>query len=87
MHDWPDDECVTTLERIRRPARPAATVLVIENVIAEDRPDPRGRTLDIVMLAVTGRRERTASELGILFERAGRVAQTAGPMRFEATAA
>jgi hypothetical protein len=85
MHDWPDDQCVTILERIRRAARRAATVLVIENVIAEDRADPRGRTLDVVMLAVTGGRERTASELGVLFERAGlengRVVPTAGPLR------
>ena len=76
---------MTILERIRRAARPSATVLVIENVIAENRADPRGRTLDIVMLAVTGGRERTASELGVLFERAGlkgrRVLQTGGPLR------
>ena len=85
LHDWPDDQCVAILEQIRRAARPAATVLVIENVIAEDRADPRGRTLDIVMLAVTGGRERTATELGVLFTRAGlkssRVTQTAGPLR------
>ena len=85
IHDWPDAECVTILERIRRAAPPSATVLVIENVIAENRADPRGRTLDIVMLAVTGGRERTARELGVLFERAGlkgrRVLQTGGPLR------
>jgi hypothetical protein len=64
---------------------PGATVLVIENVIAENRPDPRGRTLDVVMLLVTGGRERTATELGVLFERAGLktggVVSTAGPLR------
>ncbi len=91
MHDWPDDECVTILKRIRRAAHPAATVLVIENVIAEDRPDPRGRTLDVIMLAVTGGRERTATELGVLFERAGLkaggVTQTAGPLRIVEAAA
>jgi hypothetical protein len=92
MHDWPDDKCVIILDRIRRAAHPSATVLVIENVIAEDRPDPRGRTLDIMMLAVTGGRERTATELGVLFKGAGlepgRVVQTAGPLRIvEATAA
>ena len=85
LHDWPDDRCVTILERIRRAAQPAATVLVIENVIAEDHPDPRGRTLDVVMLAVTGGRERTPSELGVLLERAGFeagvVVPTAGPLR------
>ena len=92
MHDWPDDSCVTILERIGRAARPQAKVLVIENVIAENRPDPRGRTLDVVMLLVTGGRERTASELGALFERAGLkaggVVPTAGPLHIvEATTA
>ncbi len=85
LHDWPDDDCVTILKGIRRAARPGATVVVIENVIAEGRPDPRGRTLDVVMLAVTGGRERTATELGVLFEqaslKAGEVVETAGPLR------
>ncbi len=85
LHDWPDDACVTILEGIRRAARPGATVVVIENVIAEGRPDPRGRTLDVVMLAVTGGRERTATDLGVLFEqaslKAGEVVETAGPLR------
>ncbi len=84
LHDWPDDACVTILDGIRRAARPGATVLVVENVIAEDRPDPRGRTLDVVMLAVTGGRERTATELGVLFKQAGleprEVVPTAGPL-------
>jgi len=92
LHDWPDDACVTILKRIRAAARPSATVLVIENVIAEDRADPRGRTLDIVMLAVTGGRERTASDLAVLFEQAGLkavgIVETAGPLRLvEATVA
>jgi len=85
LHDWPDDACVTILKGIRRAARPGAAVLVIENVIAEGRPDPRGRTLDVVMLAVTGGRERTATDLGRLFEQAslktGEVVETAGPLR------
>jgi len=91
LHDWPDDACVTILEGIRHAARPGATVLVIENVIAEGSPDPRGRTLDVVMLVVTGGRERTATELGVLFERAGlrarAVVPTAGPLRIVEAAA
>ena len=92
LHDWPDDACVTILKAIRRAARQGATVAIIENVIAEGSPDPRGRTLDVVMLLVTGGRERTATELGTLCERAGfqagRVVPTAGPLSiFEATTA
>ena len=92
LHDWADDECVAILAAIRRAARMDATVLVVEGVLTDDRPDPRSGTLDVVMLAVTGGRERTPAELGALFERAGfvlqRVIPTAGPMRIvEARAA
>ena len=91
LHDWADAECLAILSAIRRAAKAGATVLVIENVLAEGRPDPRGRTLDIVMLAVTGGRERTVSELSALLQpagfTAGRIIETAGPMSIvEATA-
>ena len=91
IHDWPDDECVAILKAIRRAAAPGATVLVIENVLADDGPDPHGRTLDVIMLAVTGGRERTLTQLNRLFERAGFsdgiVTETASPLRIvEATA-
>ncbi len=60
-------------------------MLVIESVIADEEADPRARTLDIVMLTVTGGRERTARQIGELFERAGLkpggVTQTGGSMR------
>jgi hypothetical protein len=51
----------------------------------DEQADARSQTLDIVMLSVTGGRERTAGELGELFERAGfrtgGVTETAGAMR------
>jgi len=85
LHDWPDDECVAILSAIRRAARDTSTLLVIEGLIAEDGADPRARTLDMIMLTVTGGRERTASELSTLFDRAGfgldQVVETASPMR------
>jgi hypothetical protein len=75
---------VAILSAIRRAARIDATVLVVEGVLTGDRPHPRTATLDIVMLAVTGGRERTPAELSALFERTGlvmkRVLSTAGSM-------
>ena len=85
IHDWADAECIAILSAIRRAASPGAKVLVIENVLTDDTPDPRGQTLDLIMLAVTGGRERTAAELNALFDRAGlrggAVVETAGPLR------
>jgi hypothetical protein len=91
MHDWPDEECVAILGAIRRAADPGATLLVVENILRDDEPDPPGRTLDIVMLAITGGRERTPRQLHALFDRAGfapgPVVDTAGPLRIaQATA-
>ena len=85
IHDWADAESIAILRAIRRAATPGAKVLVIENVLTDEAPDPRGQTLDLIMLAVTGGRERTATELNGLFDRAGlsgkRVLETAGPLR------
>lgn len=92
IHDWADAEAVAILGAIRRAAPPGATVLVIESVIADEQADPRAQTLDVIMLYVTGGRERTTSQFRDLFERAGfrygDVIRTAGPLRIvEATAA
>ena len=85
LHDWPDPEAVEILQAIRRAASTGATVLVIENVLPDQDPDPRGHTLDIIMLAVTGGRERTPSQLSRLFSQAGlsepTIIQTNGPLR------
>ncbi|HEV2760855.1 MAG TPA: methyltransferase, partial [Acidimicrobiales bacterium] len=92
IHDWPDAEAAAIVTAIRRAASPGARVLVIENVLGESEADPRGHTLDVIMLAVTGGRERTGKQLGGLLEGAGftssRVIETGGPLRIvEAVAA
>jgi len=85
LHDWADEECVEILRAVRRAAHDGSTLVVIEGVLGEQESDPRPRTLDLVMLTVTGERERTAGELRALFERSGfrldRVVDTASPMR------
>lgn len=87
IHDWDDDAAVKILRAARRAARPGSRLLIIENVLDDDRPDPRGQILDIIMLTVTGGRERTAGELGVLLTRAGwrpgAVSSTPGPMRIQ----
>jgi hypothetical protein len=85
LHDWPDDRAADILRAIRRACRPGAVVLVIENVILDTSPDPRVHNLDVLMLVMTGGRERTSAELRDLLERSGfqlsAVIETAGPMR------
>jgi hypothetical protein len=66
-------------------------VLIIENVLDDTSPDPRGHTLDIIMLACTGGRERTGTQLDGLLKAAGfrdnRVINTGGPLRIAEAAA
>ncbi len=85
LHDWPDEECVAILAAIRRAARDHSTLLNVEGVLPEDHNDPRAGDLDLIMLTVTGGRERTATSIGKLLQRAGwglnQVLETASPMR------
>lgn len=92
IHDWPDAEAVAILKAVRRPAPPGARVLIVENILKGVDADARGHTLDVIMLAVTGGRERTGPQLGSLLEGAGfatwTVTDTPGPLRImEAVAA
>ncbi len=85
IHDWADAEATAILRAIRLAASPGAVVLIIEGVVPEDVADARVHTLDVVMLAITGGRERTARELGALLYaadfRLSAVIDTAGPLR------
>ncbi|MFP5309114.1 MAG: methyltransferase [Actinomycetes bacterium] len=71
IHDWDDTDAVRLLANLRRSAPDHATVLVVETVLHEGgRRDP-STTLDVIMLALTGGRERTPAEYASLFDRAG----------------
>jgi O-methyltransferase domain len=91
LHGWSDEDCIRILTAVRRAANPDAKVLIIESILAEDRHDPRGHTLDVIMLAVPGGRERTPTELARLLEASGfryaGVTDTSGSMRIVEAAA
>ena len=59
--------------------------VLVADPMLPDEPDPGARTIDVIMLAVTGGRERTATELDNLFRAAGlhltRVIVTASRLR------
>lgn len=84
IHDWPDHEAGAILDAVRRAGEPGATVLIVEHVAPASGVDLVSQTLDVLMLAVTGGRERTPAELERLLERAGfqrsRVVRTTGPI-------
>lgn len=85
IHDWTDEQAARILKAARAAAAPGATVLIIEDIAPDEGTDIRSQTLDVMMLDVTGGRERTQSQLGALLREADfrrtRTLDTAGPMR------
>jgi hypothetical protein len=85
LHDWPDADAAAILRAVRSAAHRGASLLVVEAIIPDGDPDPRVHTLDVIMLAVTGGRERTVPQLSALLDaaafRAVGVIETGGPSR------
>lgn len=79
LHDWNDTDAVRILAAIRRVAPAHARLLVAETLIGEAPGPHQAKMLDIVMLAVTGGRERTATEYAALLAQAGWKMQRAIP--------
>lgn len=71
LHDWDDAQCLSILRRCREAMHRDARLLIVESVLpAGDAPHP-GKLLDLVMLTVTGGRERTETEFADLLTAAG----------------
>jgi len=71
IHDWADAEATAVLKAVRSAAPSNATLLLVEDIVPET-PGPNwARTLDIVMLAVTGGLQRTAREYAALLTECG----------------
>jgi hypothetical protein len=71
IHDWPDSEAQSILRAVRRAAPQHARLLIVETTVADTAGPHFGKMLDIVMLAVTGGRERTISEYESLLGSSG----------------
>lgn len=72
VHDWDDDAAVAILRGVAAAgAAQQATVLLLEAVLPDGPEGHWAKTLDVMMLALTGGRERTLDEYDALFARAG----------------
>ncbi len=82
VHDWEDEQAIEILRVCRGAMSPAATLLVIERILAPPNEDADGKFSDLNMLVMPGGRERTEGEYAALFEKAGirlaRTVETAG---------
>src|SRR5262249_5972793 len=80
LHDWDDEQCVSILRNCRKAIAPQGRLLVIEAVLPPGDSPHHGKMMDLLMLNVTGGRERTAAEFTELL----RIAQF-GVLRIIAT--
>ena len=84
IHDWNDERAEAILINCRKAMLPGGKVLLAETLVPPgDEPD-QIKSIDVVMLAVTGGLERTEAQYARLFDAAGlrldRVIETRGPI-------
>lgn len=71
IHDWDDARALQILRNSRAAIEPGGRLALIESVISENGDGLMGKLMDLNMLAMTGGRERTATEYRELLAAAG----------------
>jgi catechol 2,3-dioxygenase-like lactoylglutathione lyase family enzyme len=72
IHDWDGKAATAILTAVADAGRPSdATVLLVEAILPGGSEPHRAKTLDVLMLAITGGRERTLSQYSGLLRGAG----------------
>lgn len=75
LHDWTDDKALEILRNCRRAIPQEGVLLLREVVLKEGTLPPAQALLDLVMMAMTGGRERTENDWRQLLHRAGFILQ------------
>ncbi len=71
IHDWDDHRSLQILKICRRAMKENQTLLIIERVIASDKPRLEAVLADMNMMVMNGGRERTREEFQALLNAAG----------------
>jgi hypothetical protein len=84
IHDWSEAEALTLLGKVGEAMKLGARLLLLEELIPETPAVVPGKWIDLLMLAITGGRERTEKEYRELLSAAHfeleEVVPTAGPL-------
>jgi O-methyltransferase/methyltransferase family protein len=71
IHDWNDNEAIKILRNCRRAVPKDGVLLMIEWLLSEPNLPSTGKMSDLIMLVLTGGRERTAGQYRDLLKTAG----------------
>jgi len=71
IHDWDDEQSAAILRAVRAAAPDHATLLLLETIVPDETGPHWAKTLDVLMLAVTGGLQRTAQEYEVLLAASG----------------
>ena len=71
LHDWSDDQALTILQNCRKVVPKDGSLLIQDAIIPEGMLPPRRAHLDLMMLVMTGGKERTEKEWKQLLEKGG----------------
>ncbi len=71
IHDWDDELCVTILKNIRHAIHTNGKLLLVERIIDTGNEACWGKFVDLVMLVMSGGRERTLMEYQGIYEASG----------------
>jgi hypothetical protein len=70
LHDWDDEQCILILRNCRKAIATQGRLLIIESVLPSGDTPHHGKMMDLLMLNVTGGRERNATEFTELLRNA-----------------
>jgi hypothetical protein len=70
VHDWNDEEALRILRNCREAITPHGRLIILDTVLT-GRSDPQSAMMDMLMLVLTGGRERTETEFNQLLADAG----------------
>ena len=62
LHDFDDERCIAILNNCRRAMSSGSRLLIIERLISADNQSHQAKTIDLLMMALLGGRERSAPE-------------------------
>ena len=71
IHDWDDERSLAILKNCHRAMAPGATLILVDTVIPPGNTPAMGKFIDLIMLVMTGGRERTEEEFRNLLAAAG----------------